>query len=215
MSAWIRNGGGGNVVGVPTNGRMTVDLAAERHEMIYEGGSGAEKSFLRCGNARRRLGCGGESLRAACGAGCDTGGIPSASYGNARRIECESSGCYGPSSNEGIGDNVADLGLEFDPNTSGPGMHVTYVLPRGAGDYAETKIQEGEWVLKIDGTDVSPSMNYLVASGRRIRADDRPHCGIGSSGREFREVAIGPASGRWRRFASYFLVYGETPRVGG
>ena len=45
VSAWIRNGGGGNVVGVPTNGRMTVDLAAERHEMIYEAGRELKNDF--------------------------------------------------------------------------------------------------------------------------------------------------------------------------
>ena len=101
-------------------------------------------------------------------------------------------GVYGPSSNEGIGDNVADLGLEFDPNTSGPGMHVTYVLPRGPADYAETKIQEGEWVLKIDGTDVSPSMNYWSLLDDAFARTTVLTVASDQAGANSREVAIGP-----------------------
>jgi tricorn protease len=49
---------------------------------------------------------------------------------------------------------TASLGLEFDEEHPGPGLRIERVMPNGPGDREGKKIQAGEYVLAVDGTDV-------------------------------------------------------------
>jgi len=60
---------------------------------------------------------------------------------------------------------TADLGLTFDENYPGPGLKVTDYMPKGPDDDLGPKVKPGEYVMQIDGHDVSwnESMyNYLL-----------------------------------------------------
>jgi tricorn protease len=190
LRAWIK--GSGEVLNVPTTGRLTVDLRAERHEMVMETGRMLRNHFYDANmhgiDWDRALG-----LYAPL---AEDAATPEEFYLLIMELlgELNAShlGCYGPGSSEGIGANVAELGLEFDPGTSGPGLHVTYVLPRGPADYADTKVQVGEWVMKIDGTDVSTSMNYWSLLDDLASRTTVLTVAPDQTGANAREVAIGP-----------------------
>lgn len=66
---------------------------------------------------------------------------------NSSHSEVSSSGNPGP--------QVAELGLTFDDSYVGPGLKVTAYLPKGPDDDLGPKVKPGEYVLQIDGEDVS------------------------------------------------------------
>jgi tricorn protease len=57
----------------------------------------------------------------------------------------------------GTGPTVATgyLGLTFDQDYAGPGLKVASVLPKGPSDQLLHKIEPGEYILSIDGTDAA------------------------------------------------------------
>jgi tricorn protease len=190
VSAWIK--ASGSVTGVPTKGRLTVDLQKERREMIYEAGRMLRNHFY---DPKMH----GKDWDAAINLYAPL--VEEAATPEEFKLlmgellsELNAShlGCSGPNSNEGIGENVADLGIEFDPNTSGPGMKVTYILPRGPVDFAEIKIKVGEWVLKINGTDVSPAMNYWSLLDDMYARTTVLSVASDQNGTGVHDVAIGP-----------------------
>ncbi len=60
------------------------------------------------------------------------------------------------------------LGLRFDQNYAGPGMKVTDVVPRGPADQTGKRIAVGEYVLAIDGTDVTFNEDLYAALRDRV-----------------------------------------------
>jgi tricorn protease len=50
---------------------------------------------------------------------------------------------------------TAELGLSFDETYAGPGLKVTGYMPNGPDDDLGPKIKAGEYVMQINGTDVS------------------------------------------------------------
>jgi len=150
----------GSVMQVPTYGRLDVDLATERYRMVNEAGRLLRSHFY------------DEDMH-----GYDWDGIVGLYAPLAMEtavgeefelllkmmmgeLDASHLGAWTSGSREGRGYNHAELGLEFDPLTSGPGLKVTNVMPRGPADYEEIDIEAGDWVLEINGTDVSTSMNY-------------------------------------------------------
>jgi Tol biopolymer transport system component/C-terminal processing protease CtpA/Prc len=53
------------------------------------------------------------------------------------------------------GSATAELGLTFDESYTGPGLKVTGYMPKGPNDDLGPRIKPGEFVLAIDGEDVS------------------------------------------------------------
>jgi len=53
------------------------------------------------------------------------------------------------------GPQVAELGIAFDETYPGPGLKVTGYTPKGPNDDLGPKVKPGEYILQIDGQDVS------------------------------------------------------------
>lgn len=53
------------------------------------------------------------------------------------------------------GPQTAELGLTFDENYAGPGLKVVSFMPNGPDDDLGPKVKPGEYVLQIDGEDVT------------------------------------------------------------
>lgn len=53
------------------------------------------------------------------------------------------------------GATTADLGMTFDEDYAGPGLKVTEYMPKGPNDDLGPKVKVGEYILAIDGQDVS------------------------------------------------------------
>ncbi len=70
---------------------------------------------------------------------------------------------------KGGGPQTATLGLFYDQDYAGPGLKVSGVLPKGPADKPASRIQPGEYVLSIDGTDVKPTEDYY--QGLQDKAD--------------------------------------------
>lgn len=70
--------------------------------------------------------------------------------GELNASHCEPGPAPGPP-----GPQVAELGLTFDENYPGPGLKVVDYMPKGPNDDLGPKVKVGEYVLQIDGTDVS------------------------------------------------------------
>jgi tricorn protease len=65
----------------------------------------------------------------------------------------------GPASRGG-GPQTATLGLNYDDNYTGPGLKVLSVMPQGPGDKPSSRINPGDYVLSVNGTDVSMTEDY-------------------------------------------------------
>jgi tricorn protease len=196
------NSGGGNTMQVPTTGRLTVDLNAERREMVYEAGRLLRDYFY------------DENMH-----GYDWDGIvnlyaplveeaaTSEEFSTLLKMmfgELDAShlNAYGPGSNEGIGADIAEIGLEFDPTTSGPGLLVNYVLPRGPADYDESRVNIGAWVLAIDGTEVSTANNYWSLLDNAAGRSTVLTVASDQNGADSREITLIPVS-RYRDAGVY------------
>src|SRR5262249_45916772 len=60
-----------------------------------------------------------------------------------------------PPAHPASGPQQPTLGLFYDMDYSGPGLKVTSVLPKSPGDKPTTRINPGDYILSVDGTDVS------------------------------------------------------------
>jgi tricorn protease len=176
---------------------LTIDLAAERREMIYEAGRMLRNHFYDPEMHNRDWNAAIDLYAPLVEEASTPEEFHLLMMELLGELDASHLGCYGPGSNEGIGADVAELGLEFDPNTSGPGLLVTYVLPRGPADFPDLGIKTGEWVLKIDGVDVSPMMNYWSLLDDLFARTTVLSVAPDQSGRDAREVAIGPVRHDW------------------
>lgn len=57
---------------------------------------------------------------------------------------------------------TAHLGLRFDPTFAGPGLKVSEVFAGGPTDAPHSRIQPGEIILSMDGTEVAPAMDLTT-----------------------------------------------------
>lgn len=153
---------GSTTVQVPTFGRLTVDLIDERRQMVYEAGRLLASHFYdeeMHGYDWREIVNFYAPLVEEAVVGEEYVYLMKMMFGE---LDASHLNAWTTSSNEGIGTNTARLGLEFDPHTTGPGLRVDYVLPRGPADYDDSRIDPGEWVLEINANEVSPSNNYYA-----------------------------------------------------
>ncbi len=95
------------------------------------------------------------------------------------------------SSFEGDGAVAAHLGLEFDPQFTGPGLKVSHLTYRGPADQPGVEVGEGDVVLAIDGQPVDATMRWPSLlddkAGRPVVLRVR-----GADGQADRNVAIKP-----------------------
>ncbi len=68
--------------------------------------------------------------------------------------------------------STASLGLEFDESYAGPGLKVTRVMPNGPTDREPNKVQAGEYLMAVDGTEVRYNEEFYRTlqdrAGRRV-----------------------------------------------
>ncbi|WP_291529357.1 S41 family peptidase [Bacteroides sp. UBA939] len=62
----------------------------------------------------------------------------------------------------GQSEPTASLGLLFDWNYEGKGMLIAEVIEKGPFDKAGTKVKAGAVIEKIDGTEITPEMDYYT-----------------------------------------------------
>ncbi len=111
--------------------------------------------------------------------------------------------CYAASSREGIASNPGFLGVEFNPFTEGPGLQVTRVWPRGPAEYESVDIEVGDWVQEINGEPVSTGRNYWELLDDAVARTTILTVASGQYTEEFREVEIAPVVWYSRNPLSY------------
>lgn len=75
-------------------------------------------------------------------------------------------GRYYPS---GQNEPTASLGLLFDWDYTDKGMRIAEVLEKGPFDNATTKVKAGTVIEKIDGTDITPEMDYYTLLNNKAK----------------------------------------------
>ena len=184
----------GMTVQVPTTGRLTVDLVAERREMVHEAGRLLGSHFYDAemhGYDWTEIVNLYAPLVEEAVTGEEVSLLLKLMFGE---LDASHLNAYGAGSNEGIGADIAEIGLEFSTGTSGPGLLVNYVLPRGPVDYDESRVNIGEWVLSMDGVDVSTENNYWSLLDDAIGRSTVLTVASDQDGMDSREVTIVPVS---------------------
>jgi C-terminal processing protease CtpA/Prc len=186
----------GTTVQVPTFGRLTVDLVQERREMVYEAGRLLGSHFYdehMHGYDWNEIVNLYAPLVEEAATGEEFSTLMRMMFGE---LDASHLNAYTAGSNEGVGSNIAEIGLEFDLSTQGPGLLVNYVLPRGPADYDESRVNVGEWVLAMNGTEVSPANNYWSLLDDAACRSTVLTVASDQDGANSREVTIIPIS-RW------------------
>lgn len=69
----------------------------------------------------------------------------------------------------GQSEPTASLGLLFDWNYSGKGMLIAEVIEKVPFDNADTKVKAGTVIEKIDGTEITPEMDYYTLLNNKAK----------------------------------------------
>lgn len=69
----------------------------------------------------------------------------------------------------GQSEPTASLGLLFDWRYDGKGMLISEVIEKGPFDKADTKVKAGVVIEKIDGTEITPEMDYYTLLNDKAR----------------------------------------------
>ncbi len=157
---WVYFWDKGSVSNVPVHGRLTIDLAAERNQMIDETGRILRNHYYDPDMHNTPWDQNVDYYKPLVEDAVvreDFTLLMSMLFGE---LDSSHLGCWGGSSIEGTGNSPAYLGLKFNAFTEGPGLEVLKVYDRGPADYTETTIEAGEWVLEINGEPVSTSSNF-------------------------------------------------------
>jgi Tol biopolymer transport system component/C-terminal processing protease CtpA/Prc len=91
-----------------------------------------------------------EPLLAGVGAPEDFGNVLSEAVGELNASHTEVT-----PANPQPGPSTAELGLSYDQEYAGPGIRVTGFMPKGPNDDLGPKIKPGEYIMQVDGEDVS------------------------------------------------------------
>jgi tricorn protease len=93
-------------------------------------------------------------------------------------------------------EETADLGLIFDESYRGHGLKIAEILKRGPADRRGLSIKHGEYILSIDGvevtekTDLSTLLNGRVGEGVSLQVADKPE----AAAKDRRRVEISAVS---------------------
>ena len=70
---------------------------------------------------------------------------------------------------KGQSEPTSSLGLLFDWNYQGKGMLIAEVIEKGPFDNANTKVKAGVVIEKIDGTEITPEMDYYTLLNNKAK----------------------------------------------
>ena len=84
------------------------------------------------------------------------------------------------------------LGVRFDPEYAGPGLKIRDVIPESPADHKKTRLEAGEIITRIDGTNVDPSIDLTVVLNGL--SDRDIHLTVNNKAGKEREVTIRPMS---------------------
>ena len=82
-------------------------------------------------------------------------------------LNASHTGCY-YGHNQPDGDNTAALGIFYDYSYKGRGLKVAEVIAEGPLDKAESKIKPGTVIEKIDGQDITDTVDFYQYLNRKI-----------------------------------------------
>ncbi len=95
----------------------------------------------------------------------------------------------------GQSEPTASLGLLFDWNFDGKGMLISEVIDKGPFDKAGTKVKSGVVIEKIDGTEITPEMDYYTLLNNKARKKTLVSLYNPQTGERWEEVTIPISSG--------------------
>ena len=95
----------------------------------------------------------------------------------------------------GQSEPTASLGLLFDWNFNGKGMLISEVNEKGPFDKASTKIKSGVVIEKIDGTEITPEMDYYTLLNNKARKKTLVSLYNPQTGERWEEVTIPISNG--------------------
>lgn len=95
----------------------------------------------------------------------------------------------------GQSEPTASLGLLFDWNFNGKGMLISEVIEKGPFDKASTKIKSGVVIEKIDGTEITPEMDYYTLLNNKARKKTLVSLYNPQTGERWEEVTIPISNG--------------------
>ncbi len=114
----------------------------------------------------------------------------------------------------GSGPQTGNLGLFYDDSYAGPGIRVNGVLPKGPTDKASTRVLPNEYILSVDGVDVT--LNELFYNTLQDKAGKKVELLV--NGKPFKEgartVKVKPISiAQWRDLDYDAMVRKNRERV--
>lgn len=95
----------------------------------------------------------------------------------------------------GQSEPTASLGLLFDWNFNGKGMLISEVIEKGPFDKASTKVKSGVVIEKIDGTEITPEMDYYTLLNNKARKKTLVSLYNSQTGERWEEVTIPISNG--------------------
>ena len=95
----------------------------------------------------------------------------------------------------GQSEPTASLGLLFDWNFNGKGMLISEVIEKGPFDKASTKVKSGVVIEKIDGTEITPEMDYYTLLNNKARKKTLVSLYNPQTGERWEEVTIPISNG--------------------
>lgn len=95
----------------------------------------------------------------------------------------------------GQSEPTASLGLLFDWNFNGKGMLISEVIEKGPFDKASTKVKSGVVIEKIDGTEITPKMDYYTLLNNKARKKTLVSLYNPQTGERWEEVTIPISNG--------------------
>jgi len=100
-------------------------------------------------------------------------------------------GVYGPDNDEG--DVLTGyIGILYDENYHGAGIKVTRVISETPADRTESKINAGDYILSIDGTDITPDMNFYSLLNDKVDKKIDITVAENSNGKRSRNIVLEP-----------------------
>jgi tricorn protease len=91
-------------------------------------------------------------------------------------------------------DNVQTgyIGILYDENYHGQGIKVTRTISETPADRLESRINPGMFILSIDGTDITPDMNFYGLLNDKVGKEIDLVVAEDAQGKNFREVELEP-----------------------
>jgi tricorn protease len=185
--------GGGAPTGHSFQARMTIDHPAERRQKYEEAWRVLNDRFYDPNFHGADWATAREKYRPWAIAAVETRDFNTVVNMMFGELDASHMGIGGPSG-DGPQESTGMLGLVFDESYSGPGLRVASVLKDGPCDKTASKVNAGEYILAIDGEEVSLVVNIhkllVETTGRKVVLT----VAASPEAQEKRRVIVRPAS---------------------